>query len=1794
MAQTATTTTLMSTQNPSVVNPYGSPSGVTLYVTISPNPGSGNGSVRFTDNGADISGCTSVQVQSGVASCSMGGGLPMGTRSIVAYYSGGTGYAASVSSTLTQYSVRGPSVAASYAASSIRQDQSTTLTITLTNPNTVALGGVRLPATDLSSFSGATISLGAGTCSSSPRIDFGEVSLSNQTLAANSSCTVVVNIPAGQPTGTRYVNPQSPTATTANGVSGFSLTGSSGGQQNLTVTAGVPAPPTITVSRTTFPGAIAVGGTTQLTFTLSNPNAFLITGVGTTLTLPSELVIHQNSGSDFTTTCTNASLLGSTGGGSVRLIGGRISANGSCTFTVTVRGASAGSVSVPTGAPSATNAAAGAEGSPLAITVNPTLTVTQAVASTVLTQNVAATAFTPVTASGGAGPLTYAITSGGALPTGLIFSTSTGQISGTPTSTKARTTYNVTVTDQSVPTAITGTTTFDLTVNAAFTPTPTLTFATPTSASVTMGGSLTNAATSTLSGGNFGAISYASSDPGIATVSASGVVTPVGVGAATITATQAAVAGVNAQASQTYVLTVALPPAPTVASTSVDVAYNSPGQAVSLPVSGQYTALAISSAPTNGKVSVNGATATYIPTPGFSGGDSFTYIATGLGGASAPATVTLRVVPPGAPTVAAISVSVAYNSPGQTFNLPASGEFTALTVASASANGRVTISGTTATYVPTPGFFGADSFTYSASGPGGASNAATVTLDVARPDAPTALAASANVAFNSSGQTVALPTSGAVTALALLTDPINGKVTINGATATYVPTPGFFGADSFTYTATGPGGTSSPAAVTLTVARPEPPTVAAVSADVAYNSVGQAVSLAASGVFTALTVATAPTNGKVTISGTTALYVPTPGFSGSDSFTYTATGPGGGSAPATVTLTVASPRTLTVAAAFADVAYNSPGQAVSLKATGAFTALVVATAPTNGTVTINGVTAVYVPTPGFSGGDSFTYFATGPGGVSPPATVTLTVARPDAPTVAADSVNVAFNSAGQTVRLAASGVFTALTVATAPTNGKVTINGATAIYVPNPGFFGADSFTYTATGPGGTSAPATITLAVARPPPAPVVVSLPATATTAVVPSAAGGSGASVTVDLTTVATGSVTGFEVTAPGQYGQVAIEEVILGSSMALAEDVARPSRPRSSSMLGYRLRYTPNPGFMGVDTVTLVAVGQGGRSAPVVFTFNVPGKAPDLSARVLSSGSVTLTPTTGVIGGPFQGLRIIRAPAFGTAITSGLTLVFAPGAGGSGAASLDYVVELPFGSSGVGRIDLQADPVPVVAPIKITTQAGRPVTTSVTANAQGGPFISAAVVSLSVPSAGKATLTAGGSAGARTYDLTFTPDGQFAGQVDVRFTLSNAFATSTGLVQITVEPRPDPSRDPDTRALISGQADTAWRFARAQTENFSRRLEQIRGGDNRSQNGLSVNMGAFRDTKRTPNVEFQQQLGLDVDEQGRSPRDRAYQAEERAFLDGFKMRSAALASSASDADDDSGLSDPASSPKARVGSPSKVGVWAGGGLDWGHRDAQGLRDTRFSTSGVSGGADLKVNDNLILGGGFGYGGDRTRIGSQGTAFDSETLVGVLYGSWRAAPDLHLEGLIGYGRLDYGSRRWSPEESGFALGRRSGNLTFGSVGLAYDRRSGRRARSLYGRMETSRASLAAFTETGAGISALHYQAITPATVTGNLGVKLEWIVEARTFVFAPSARMEWRHEFQQPGDQTISYADWLDGPLYNVSLDGWSRDSLALELGGRWTLGDNLDIDASYRSTLVSNGSSQGLHLKLIARF
>ena len=99
-----------------------------------------------------------------------------------------------------------------------------------------------------------------------------------------------------------------------------------------------------------------------------------------------------------------------------------------------------------------------------ALTVNakPINTV-QAVPTKTLIQNIASTAFTPITASGGTGVLTYNVNP--VLPTGMNFNTSTGQITGTPVSASAQTTYTVTITDSNSP-PVTASNTFVLTVNA--------------------------------------------------------------------------------------------------------------------------------------------------------------------------------------------------------------------------------------------------------------------------------------------------------------------------------------------------------------------------------------------------------------------------------------------------------------------------------------------------------------------------------------------------------------------------------------------------------------------------------------------------------------------------------------------------------------------------------------------------------------------------------------------------------------------------------------------------------------------------------------------------------------------------------------------------------------------------------------------------------------------------------------------------------------------------------------------------------------------------------------------------------------------------------------------------------------------------------------------------------------------------------------------------------------------------------------------------------------------------------
>jgi len=94
------------------------------------------------------------------------------------------------------------------------------------------------------------------------------------------------------------------------------------------------------------------------------------------------------------------------------------------------------------------------------------LIATQVIVSTMLAENYAATSFTPVTGSGGTAPLSYSISP--SLPTGLVLSTTTGAITGTPAAASPNTTYTVTVTDANSTTA---TASFSMTIRGTVTAT---------------------------------------------------------------------------------------------------------------------------------------------------------------------------------------------------------------------------------------------------------------------------------------------------------------------------------------------------------------------------------------------------------------------------------------------------------------------------------------------------------------------------------------------------------------------------------------------------------------------------------------------------------------------------------------------------------------------------------------------------------------------------------------------------------------------------------------------------------------------------------------------------------------------------------------------------------------------------------------------------------------------------------------------------------------------------------------------------------------------------------------------------------------------------------------------------------------------------------------------------------------------------------------------------------------------------------------------------------------------------
>ncbi len=280
----------------------------------------------------------------------------------------------------------------------------------------------------------------------------------------------------------------------------------------------------------------------------------------------------------------------------------------------------------------------------------------------------------------------------------------------------------------------------------------------------------------------------------------------------------------------------------------------------------------------------------------------------------------------------------------------------------------------------------------------------------------------------------------------------NGTISATNVTGT--------GTKAFTVTVTqGAPGITSPATATATTGQPFTYQITAVNSPGSYGATGLPPGL--------------------TINTTTGVISGIPTTGGTFIVTISATN-SGSTTSQVLTITIAF-----IAPAVADLSVTTgfnTALVINLPATGVVSQVRIVTPPANGTLTgpaFGTAQVTYTPAIGFSGTDSFTYLATGPGGTSTTATVTIEVGTL-APVANAVTMTVPLNSA-LTVDLrtfiTGSGL-TGVAVVKAPTHGTVTVSGTKVTYTPHRNYFGADSFTYRAFGNAGSSAPALVSVVV--------------------------------------------------------------------------------------------------------------------------------------------------------------------------------------------------------------------------------------------------------------------------------------------------------------------------------------------------------------------------------------------------------------------------------------------------------------------------------------------------------------------------------------------------------------------------------------------------------------------------------------------------------------------------------------------------------------------------------------------
>ena len=673
----------------------------------------------------------------------------------------------------------------------------------------------------------------------------------------------------------------------------------------------------------------------------------------------------------------------------------------------------------------------------------------------------------------------------------------------------------------------------------------------------------------------------------------------------------------------------------------------------------------------------------------------------------------------------------------------------------------------------------------------------------------------------------------------------------------------------------------------------------------------------------------------------------------------------------------------------------------------------------------------------------------------------------------------------------------------------------------------------------------------------------------------------------------NATVYQITTNGVNGPITAYSLLSGvlpAGLSLNTTTgAIAGTPTESGIFNLSVGATNSAGFTGSKAVALTIIPTAvpvitapvnGLSTSLAFgapitPITIAGTNPPLLSFANPSNNLpaglTLDVATGIISGT------PTAPTQGSAVT--LTVTNA--AGTSAAITITLAVGVP-------------------APANCSLSTEMNTATTLDLQACMFPKLTPTGMKVAVPSA-NGTVSISGTR------VTYTPKTNYFGSdaFSVVALFGPGIQSTTGTVSVVVTGRPNPEKDVAVGALLTSQTEAALRFSRAQISNYGRHLESLRGNTARQSTQPTTNLGYSN---------FVPQDSVNLVSQASA----SFRPEPSPTLlpTGNAPASLPLSSAVAIAANDLGL---ASSPlynltmgvvqnraidlgalrrslandTSLMNQSAETTLWAEGVASFGVRDASGnVSGAEFSSSGITIGVDRIVNPKLTIGMGVGYAKDTTRIGSDGSQNLAKGYSVAIYANYMATPNAFLEGLIGFGAFDFDAQRFVEPANEFAISQRKGTQMFGSIGAGWEHRSKGKLISPYGRIDFSSDRLNEATETGVGNYALTYFEQAPSSLQGALGLRGESVHAMRSGWVIPRARIEWRQDFKGESGATLRYADQVDGTRYNIAQDGSIRHALVLGLGSEFVFRDGWSVALDYQLNRVSAlESSYAMRLKLI---